>query len=130
MKDVIRTTAASSPAYLSSPAPRERAAPRAPVDPLWRSVLGMFLRRHRLAQGLTLAQVARVSGVSTQYLSEIERGVKDPSSEIIAAVVGALGLNLVDLTEGTTGVLLDSAPAARAVPGGPVCLAGPVALAV
>ena len=100
------------------------------MDPLWRSVLGMFLRRHRLAQGLTLAQVARVSGVSTQYLSEIERGVKDPSSEIIAAVVGALGLNLVDLTEGTTGVLLDGAPAARAVPGGPVCLAGPVALAV
>ena len=89
------------------------------MDPLWRSVLGMFLRRHRLAQGLTLAQVARVSGVSTQYLSEIERGVKDPSSEIIAAVVGALGLNLVDLTEGTTGVLLDGAPAARAVPGGP-----------
>ena len=100
------------------------------MDPLWRSVLGMFLRRHRLAQGLTLAQVARVSGVSTQYLSEIERGVKDPSSEIIAAVVGALGLNLVDLTEGTTGVLLHSAPAARAVRGGPVCLAGPVALAV
>lgn len=130
MKDVIRPTAASSPAYLPSPVPRERAAPRAPVDPLWRSVLGMFLRRHRLAQGLTLAQVARVSGVSTQYLSEIERGVKDPSSEIIAAVVGALGLNLVDLTEGTTGVLLDSAPAFRAVPGGPVCLAGPVALAV
>ena len=58
MKDVIRPTAASSPAYLPSPAPRERAAPRAPVDPLWRSVLGMFLRRHRLAQGLTLAQVA------------------------------------------------------------------------
>ncbi|WP_241975681.1 helix-turn-helix domain-containing protein [Kocuria rosea] len=130
MSSVVRPTPVSSPAFLPSPAPRERAAPRAPVDPLWRSVLGMFLRRHRLAQGLTLAQVARVSGVSTQYLSEIERGVKDPSSEIIAAVVGALGLNLVDLTEGTTGVLLDSAPAARAVPGGPVCLAGPVALAV
>ena len=89
MKDVIRPTSASSPACLPSPARRECAAPRAPVDPLWRSVLGMFLRRHRLAQGLTLAQVARVSGVSTQYLSEIERGVKDPSSEIIAAVVGA-----------------------------------------
>ncbi|MUN62402.1 helix-turn-helix domain-containing protein [Kocuria sediminis] len=100
------------------------------MDPLWRSVLGMFLRRHRLAQGLTLAQVARTSGVSTQYLSEIERGVKDPSSEIIAAVVGALGLNLLDLTAGTTGVLRDAAPAARVAPGGPVCLAGPVALAV
>ena len=99
------------------------------MDPLWRSVLGMFLRRRRLEQGLTLAQVARTAGVSTQYLSEIERGVKDPSSEIIAAVAGALGLGLVDLTEGTTGVLLDSAPA-RTAPGGPACLAGPVALAV
>ncbi|KLU08870.1 helix-turn-helix domain-containing protein [Kocuria sp. SM24M-10] len=126
MSDVIEPT----PAYLPAPAPRERAAPRAPVDPLWRSVLGMFLRRHRLAQGLTLAQVARTSGVSTQYLSEIERGVKDPSSEIIAAVVGALGLNLLDLTAGTTGVLRDASPAAWVVPGGPVCLAGPVALAV
>ncbi|GEO96717.1 helix-turn-helix domain-containing protein [Kocuria turfanensis] len=126
MSDVIEPT----PAYLPAPAPRDRTAPRAPVDPLWRSVLGMFLRRHRLEQGLTLAQVARTSGVSTQYLSEIERGVKDPSSEIIAAVVGALGLNLLDLTAGTTGVLRDAAPAARAAPGGPVCLAGPVALAV
>lgn len=126
MSDVIEPT----PAYLPAPAPRERTAPRAPVDPLWRSVLGMFLRRHRLAQGLTLAQVARTSGVSTQYLSEIERGVKDPSSEIIAAVVGALGLNLLDLTAGTTGVLRDAAPAARVAPGGPVCLSGPVALAV
>jgi DNA-binding XRE family transcriptional regulator len=126
MSDVTEPT----PAYSPAPAPRGRTAPRAPVDPLWRSVLGMFLRRHRLAQGLTLAQVARTSGVSTQYLSEIERGVKDPSSEIIAAVVGALGLNLLDLTAGTTGVLRDAAPAARTAPGGPVGLAGPVALAV
>ncbi|MFI7583301.1 helix-turn-helix domain-containing protein [Kocuria sp. M1N1S27] len=130
MSSVIRHTSTPTPASVPISPPRERAVPRAPVDPLWRSVLGLFLRRRRLAQGLTLAQVAGIAGVSTQYLSEIERGVKDPSSEIIAAVVGALGLGLVDLTEGTTGVLLDSAPASRTVPGGPVCLSGPVALAV
>ena len=60
MSSVVRPTPVSSPAYLPSPVPRERAAPRAPVDPLWRSVLGMFLRRHRLAQGLTLAQLGQI----------------------------------------------------------------------
>ena len=42
--------------------------------------------------------VAGDAGVSTQYLSEIERGRKEPSSEVIEAVGGALGLRLVDLT--------------------------------
>ena len=97
---------------------------------LLRRELGDVLRETRQGQGRTLREVSAEAACSLGYLSEIERGVKDPSSEIIAAVVGALGLNLVDLTEGTTGVLLDSAPAARAVRGGPVCLAGPVALAV
>lgn len=37
------------------------------------------------------------AGISPQYLSEVERGVKDPSSEILAAVAGALDLPLRDL---------------------------------
>ena len=48
--------------------------------------------------GRTLADVAEEAGVSTQYLSEIERGRKEPSSEVLQAVAGALGLRLVDLT--------------------------------
>ena len=46
----------------------------------------------------TLADVAGAAGVSIQYLSEVERGLKEPSSEILGAVGGALGLGLADLT--------------------------------
>src|SRR5580765_8367466 len=69
-----------------------------PVEPLWREAVGHELREERHRQERTLADVAEESGVSTQYLSEIERGRKEPSSEILGAVSGALGLRLVDLT--------------------------------
>lgn len=65
---------------------------------LWRALLGLALRERRRLLQRTLAEVAARAGVSVQYLSEVERGLKDPSSEIIAALVGALGLTLVDLT--------------------------------
>lgn len=61
---------------------------------LWREMLGQVLRLRRTELGLTLAQVSRRSGVSTQYLSEIERGLKDPSSEVIEAIAVVLGLAL------------------------------------
>lgn len=67
-------------------------------EPLWREVLGARLRRLRRQRRLTLTQLARLAGVSPQYLSEIERGRKEPSSEMIAAISGALGLSLVSLT--------------------------------
>ncbi|MCP2263781.1 helix-turn-helix protein [Promicromonospora thailandica] len=51
----------------------------------------------RHGRGETLDQTARRAGISPQYLSEIERGVKEPSSEMIAAVTGALDITLVDL---------------------------------
>jgi transcriptional regulator with XRE-family HTH domain len=71
-----------------------------PSEPLWREVLGARLRRLRHRRRLTLTQVARRAGVSPQYLSEIERGRKDPSSEMLAAVAGALGCRVLDLTAG------------------------------
>jgi transcriptional regulator with XRE-family HTH domain len=67
-------------------------------EPLWREAAGQELRDERHAAGRTLADVAEEAGVSTQYLSEIERGRKEPSSEVLQAVAGALGLRLVDLT--------------------------------
>jgi DNA-binding XRE family transcriptional regulator len=69
-----------------------------PVEPLWREAAGAVLReqRHRLEQ--TLAEVAGRAGISVQYLSEIERGRKEPSSEVLGAVTGALHLTLVDVT--------------------------------
>lgn len=76
------------------------AQPPAGVDePLWREALGARLRRLRKKRGLILTQLADRAGLSAQYLSEIERGRKDPSSEMLAAISGALALPLVDLTE-------------------------------
>ena len=66
-------------------------------DELWREVAGSVLRRRRLAQGRTLQQVATRAGLSAQYLSEIERGRKEPSSEMLESICGALGLRLADL---------------------------------
>lgn len=71
--------------------------PRQP-EPLWRDALGDRLRRIRHDRGERLADTAERAGVSPQYLSEIERGRKEPSSEMIAAVAGALDVTIVDLT--------------------------------
>lgn len=68
------------------------------LDPLWRHVLGENLRRLRHERGETLTETADRAGVSPQYLSEMERGLKEPSSEMVAAVLGALGVTLLDLT--------------------------------
>ena len=65
---------------------------------LWREVLGERLRSLRLHREETLTGTATRAGVSPQYLSEIERGRKEPSSEMIAAIAGALDTSLVDLT--------------------------------
>jgi transcriptional regulator with XRE-family HTH domain len=68
--------------------------------PLLRTTLGDVLRRTRLGQGRTLADVARAARISMQYLSELERGRKEASSEILAAICDALAVDLPDvLTE-------------------------------
>ena len=80
-------------------APASRTAPHHP-EPLWRDALGDRLRRLRHERGERLADTADRAGVSPQYLSEIERGIKEPSSEMIAAVAGALEVTLIELTAG------------------------------
>jgi transcriptional regulator with XRE-family HTH domain len=62
-------------------------------------VLGQRLRALRQEQRETLVETAGRAGISPQYLSEIERGRKEPSSEMIAALAGALGTTLIRLTE-------------------------------
>lgn len=59
---------------------------------LMRRLLGEVLRRRRTAQGRTLREVAASARVSLGYLSEVERGRKEASSELLAAICGALGL--------------------------------------
>jgi hypothetical protein len=73
--------------------------------PLWRHVLGEVLRGERLEQERILTEVAAAAGVSPQYLSEIERGRKEPSSEILGSVAGALGLDLLDVVARVAGRL-------------------------
>ncbi|WP_433432686.1 helix-turn-helix domain-containing protein [Nonomuraea sp. CA-141351] len=80
--------------------PVDRTAPKpSPArEPLWRHVLGERLRGLRHERGEKLSETASRAGISPQYLSEMERGIKEPSSEMIAAVAGALDVTLVDLT--------------------------------
>jgi transcriptional regulator with XRE-family HTH domain len=65
--------------------------------PLLRTTLGDVLRRIRLEQGRTLANVADAARMSMQYLSELERGRKEGSSEILAAICDALEVDLPDV---------------------------------
>jgi len=115
-------------------------------EPLWREVLGGRLRALRAERKETLAQTAERAGVSPQYLSEVERGRKEPSSEMIAALAGALDTTLADLTtqvtedlrhsrsarsdRGTRVPRMSSAPVAPVTPGGPDAPGAPVALAL
>lgn len=88
-------------------------------EPLWREVTGAVLKQERHRQQKTLAQVAERAGMSVQYLSELERGRKEASSEMLAAACGSLGLSLADFLQRSAAVM--SPPVAR--PGGPVLMA-------
>src|SRR5262245_66303706 len=85
------------------------------VEPLWRESVGRALREERLASGKRLVDVAEEAGVSPQYLSEVERGLKDPSSELLAAMAGALGLSVAEIATRVASTAID--------PQSPVCLA-------
>jgi transcriptional regulator with XRE-family HTH domain len=94
----------AAPAVAPGPAPApgpavDEGAPPAPVvrEPLWRHVVGDVLRRERLAQERTLKDVSEAARISMPYLSEIERGRKEASSEVLAAAAHALGLDLAGL---------------------------------
>ena len=79
--------------------------------PLLRKLVGDVLRRTRREQRRTLADVARAARVSMPYLSEIERGRKEASSEVLGAVCGALRIELADLLAEVRHDLIQSRPA-------------------
>ena len=62
-----------------------------------RQVVGETLRGLRLRQRRTLREVSGAARVSLGYLSEVERGQKEPSSELLAAICGALDVELSEL---------------------------------
>ena len=59
--------------------------------------LGTRIRAHRTALGLTLAQVAERAGLSQQYVSNLERGRRNPTLAALRSVAGALGQSVTDL---------------------------------
>jgi len=100
--------------------------PRAPKEPLWRDLVGDVLRRERLAQDRTLKDVADAARISMPYLSEVERGRKEASSEVLAAAAHALGLGLGDLLSLAHGELSRQRHTGRRASGTPyngLCLA-------
>ena len=75
--------------------PATRADPPAdPVPALLRDLLGARLRRARQAQGRSLRDVGAAAGVSPGHLSQVERGLAEASSEVLAALCRALGVPL------------------------------------
>ena len=74
---------------------------------LLRSHIGSSLRAARIEQGRTLRDVAKSARVSLGYLSEVERGHKEASSELLNAICTALDLSL-------STILLDVATVVRA----------------
>src|SRR6187200_2026634 len=67
---------------------RSEELPMKPV--LVRELIGESLREERVSQGKTLREVSRKARVSLGYLSEVERGQKEASSELLAAICAAL----------------------------------------
>ena len=96
----------------------EETEPARRPEPLWRESVGRELRGERLASGKRLVDVAQDAGVSPQYLSEVERGLKDPSSELLAAIAGALGLSVAEIATRVASSTVSAHPG-----GSPVCLA-------
>jgi hypothetical protein len=64
---------------------------------LLRHEIGDVLREQRQSQGRTLRQVSGAARVSLGYLSEVERGQKEASSELLASICGALELPLSEV---------------------------------
>jgi transcriptional regulator with XRE-family HTH domain len=84
---------------------------------LLRRLLGDALRRQRLRQERTLRDVSAGARVSLGYLSEVERGQKEASSELLASICDALGVQLSQVLRDVTDELhtLESLPAAPAL---------------
>ncbi len=80
---------------------------------LFRRLLGDVLRERRMDRGMTLREVSKQARVSLGYISEIERGQKEASSELLASLCGALEAPLSDvLREVSDAVALEEAAVA------------------
>ena len=83
---------------------------------LLRTQLGNSLRSHRLRQRRTLRDVSGAARVSLGYLSEVERGQKEASSELLASICDALDLELADLLAEVSDGIRSAGAGARPAP--------------
>ena len=95
-------------------APAAPATARTP-EPLLREALGLTLRAFRADKGVTLRELAGVARVSPGYLSELERGRKEASSELLAAICEALDVELSDMLFDVSESMADASGKARRV---------------
>ncbi|CAM5399118.1 MULTISPECIES: helix-turn-helix domain-containing protein [Streptomyces] len=89
---------------------------------LLRRLLGDVLRRQRQRQGRTLREVSSSARVSLGYLSEVERGQKEASSELLSAICDALDVRMSELMREVSDelALAELAQSAAATPSAPV----------
>ena len=81
-----------------------------------RTLLGESLRTIRLRQQRTLREVSGAAQVSLGYLSEVERGQKEASSELLASICRALGVRLSDVLREVSDTLAVLEPEPLPVP--------------
>ncbi|MBA2389822.1 MAG: helix-turn-helix transcriptional regulator [Geodermatophilaceae bacterium] len=93
--------------------------------PLLRQVLGETLRSRRLGQERTLREVSGQARVSLGYLSEVERGQKEASSELLSAICDALGIELAEILDEVS-LMLRLADLTEVSGTGPTRASGPV----
>ncbi len=80
-------------ARASQSGPAAAAAAAAAADHSRRDDLGDFIRKQREQAKLSLRNLSKIAGVSNPYLSQIERGLRNPSAEILQAIAKALDLS-------------------------------------
>jgi transcriptional regulator with XRE-family HTH domain len=77
-----------------SPKGSEEESPQRRADrPLASATLGEIIRRQRELSDLSMRHLARTVGISNPYLSQIERGLREPSERVLDAIAGALELS-------------------------------------
>ena len=81
-----------------------------------RTLIGEALRTTRLRQDRTLREVSAAARVSLGYLSEVERGQKEASSELLASICRALGVRLSDVLREVSETLAEVEPVPAPVP--------------
>lgn len=75
--------------------------------PLYRNALGYVIRTERLRQELTMRDIAERAPMALGYLSEVERGQKDVSSELLNTIARGLSVSISELTRRTAEVLIE-----------------------